>query len=723
MTGNFFLDWATIAVSLANVILMFWLGTTVLLNADRRPWGVWLAGGGLLLGATFFISHSAILGYGLDYIGRGLNLWWRIGWIPVVALPFTWYVMMLWYAGFWDDRKLCLPSRQRGWVLFTFCLLLGLVGWLIFASPLPSFIQVTQLKLTAGPTVAGVPLFLLIYSLYIILCIGLALNVLRHPAPSERMMGDQARQRARPWLIATSAVQFLVSLMVAGVITWILLSMRQGFSTNRYVRMSFTLAWLDLLIATLIAVAVVLLGQAIVSYELFTGKTLPRREFQRQWWNAVILASGYGLVIGWGFSLSVRPIYSLLLTTILMTLFYALLSWRSYAWRERYIRHLRPFVASQGLYEHLLAPPVALPAEVNVTLPFQALCEDVLGAGLAYLVPLGPLAPLVRPLRYPASRDEALPFQLEIAKTFREPAVMCVPLDPDRLGGALWAIPLWSERGLIGAFLLGPKRDGGLYTQEEIEIARASGERLIDTRASAEIARRMMNLQRQRLAESQVLDQQTRRVLHDDVLPHLHTTLLALNSEPAGNRTTSDVITLLTDVHRQISNLLREMPKTTAPTLVRLGLTGTLRQVIAEELADAFEAVTWQIEPAAEQTIQRLPLLITEVLFYAVREAMRNAAHHGRNKDPNRPLHLCLTVAIQDGLAICIEDDGVGMETTKTSPGNSGQGLALHSTMLAIVGGTLEVDSLPGTYTRITVRLPQAAIEALELTSGINQVI
>ena len=39
-------------------------------------------------------------------------------------------------------------------------------------------------------------------------------------------------------------------------------------------------------------------------------------------------------------------------------------------------------------------------------------------------------------------------------------------------------MPLWSERGLIGMLLLGPKRDGGLYTQEEIEIARASGERL-----------------------------------------------------------------------------------------------------------------------------------------------------------------------------------------------------------------------------------------------------
>jgi hypothetical protein len=50
----------------------------------------------------------------------------------------------------------------------------------------------------------------------------------------------------------------------------------------------------------------------------------------------------------------------------------------------------------------------------------------------------------------------------------------------------------------------------GLYTQEEIDIARAGGERLLDSLASAELARRLVVLQRQRLAESQVLDRRTR---------------------------------------------------------------------------------------------------------------------------------------------------------------------------------------------------------------------
>ncbi len=708
MTGHFYLDWAIMAVSLANVILFLWLGVTVLLNAERRTWGVWLAGGSLLLGAAFFISHSAILGYGLDFAGIGLNLWWRLGWLPVTALPFAWYVIMLWYTGHWGQ------VRHRSGLLLTLALLVGLVGWLIVASPLPTFSQLAQFKLSTGP---GFPLFLLIFPLYISLCNGLAVGALRHPVPSERMMGDEARRRARPWLLAASAVLMLVSLLVAGLIAWVLLNSRQGTFSGSYTTASLAVAWSDLIIAGLIGLAIILLGQAIVAYEVFTGKALPRREFKRQWYNAIILAGGYGLVVGWSFSLPFRPIYSLLLTTLLMTLFYALLSWRSYTWRERYIQHLRPFVTSQQLYERLLTPTGPMPPQaIDMTAPFQALCRDVLGAQLAYLIPLGALAPLVRPLAYPADRSLSTVPQAGLRVAPDPTPVLCVPVAPGQAGGARWAVPLWSERGQIGVFLLGPKQDGGLYTQEEIEIARASGERLIDTRASAEIAQRLMALQRQRLAESQLLDRQARRVLHDDVLPQLHTALLTLGGA-ANDKAKAETIALLTGLHHQLSDLLRQLPKTTAPALAHRGLVSAIQEVIVEELAGAFDRVAWQVEPAAEALARQLPALTSEVLFYAAREALRNAARHARPTEPARPLQLSVIVTAQAGLVIQIEDDGVGLDAAKSPNGGSGQGLTLHSTMLAIVGGTLDVESQPNAYTRVSIRLPQAAIKALTPSS------
>jgi signal transduction histidine kinase len=334
---------------------------------------------------------------------------------------------------------------------------------------------------------------------------------------------------------------------------------------------------------------------------------------------------------------------------------------------------------------------------------------------------------------------------------------MCVALDPARYGGAVWAVPLWSERGLIGVLLLGDKHDGGLYTQEEIEIARATGERLIDTQASAEMARRLMDLQRQRLAESQVIDRRTRRVLHDDVLPKLHAAMLMLSAvEPTTDdpfdtavpelvegqgrrRPTADdeghttryagdgashatrdmqheqVVALLADVHRQVANLLHAMPATAAPEVARLGLIGALRQAVEGELASAFDGVTWRIEPGAEDTAGAVPTLNAEVAFYAAREAIRNAARYGRNGEPSRPLHLAVFVARrhQDGakgggLEIAIQDDGVGMGAAGASAEGSGQGLGLHGTMMAVIGGALTAESVPGVYTRVTLALPDA---------------
>src|SRR3954454_6738904 len=86
MSGLLYLDWAILAVSLFNTILLMWLGLTVLLNAEGRgrP-GIWLAGGGLLVAAVLFISHSAMVGLGLSFVSQGMDFWWRASWVPAVA--------------------------------------------------------------------------------------------------------------------------------------------------------------------------------------------------------------------------------------------------------------------------------------------------------------------------------------------------------------------------------------------------------------------------------------------------------------------------------------------------------------------------------------------------------------------------------------------------------------------------------------------------------------
>ncbi|MBK8986796.1 MAG: hypothetical protein IPM39_12105 [Chloroflexi bacterium] len=710
MSGNLFLNWAIIAISFFNAILLLWLGVTVLLNSDRRTLGVWAASGWLLLGAAFFVSHTAIIGRGVITLGWASTIfWWTIAMVPAIILPFAWYVIMLWYSGFWNDPMSDLRRRQRPWLLLASGgLVLGLLslaaGMILLAVPSPNLYH---LRVFIRWSVAGIPLLAVGYSLFIVLCIGLALDALRRPGPPRHVMGDLARRRAHPWLVVASLTMLVVSFMLMGVMAWVVQDARQRTFYDIYLSASTTFAWLDVVVAGLLSFAILMLGQAVVSYEVFTGKSLPRRGLLRHWRSAILLAAGYSLIVGAAFAVELRLIYILLLTAVLMTLFFALFAWSSYVERERYIAQLRPFITSNRLYDQLLTQ--STPQEMDLGPAFRTLCTDVLDARLAYLAALGPMAPLVGPpLTFPHRENFTLPPLTDIAAQFSSPTTMTILLDPRRYQGAVWAVPLWSERGLIGVFLLGEKRGGGLYTQEEIEIARVSGERLIDTQASAEMARRLMLVQRERLAQTQIIDQQTRRVLHDDILPALQAAMIKMSSSQL-NGEAAQAVETLTAVHRQISDLLHDMPTITAPDVARLGLLPALQRAVDNEFRAAFDAVHWRISPAAQAKSPQIPNLTAEVVFYAAREAVRNAARYGRGDGQKRPFTLTFTADWQDGLLLTLEDNGVGLEMTSHNNKGSGQGLALHSTMMAVVGGTLAVESAPDQHTRVILSLPQIA--------------
>lgn len=281
----------------------------------------------------------------------------------------------------------------------------------------------------------------------------------------------------------------------------------------------------------------------------------------------------------------------------------------------------------------------------------------------------------------------------------------------------VFAVSLWNERGLIGVLLLGDKQSGGLYTQEEIEIARTVGEHLIDIKASIEMARRLISLQRQRLIQSQILDQQTRRVLHDEILPSIHTSILNLDGgESEQGMHIPELISQLEEIHRQLSNLLSSTSSTLAVEVRQLGFMGAVRKTIEVDLRGSFDDVIWEIQPEGEQELARIPTLIAEVLFFAVREAVRNAARHGKQNGAGTRFRLSVGLKVQDGLVITIEDNGVGFAIGEPfiTNGSSGQGLALHSTMMAVIGGLLTVASAPGQYTRVTLEMPETAWNSWE---------
>ena len=687
------------AVSLFNLVLLLWLGLTILLNAQQRNWGTYLSGTGFLVGALFFLLHTAALNYSLDTLLENSPIWWLILAAPVVALPFGWMILMLWYCGFWDDARSPLRRRTR----FPFALATALLVCQI------AVVWVGLPRFGASPFTDAEPnnitqflalrLLLWLYPMFLLCCTGTAVLALLRPQRAASWSREASQKRARPYLLGSSIVQLSISLAVAGALVFFALSGNRadlynlaGSVTSLYNVAGALAGWLDATDFALcagISLAVMLLGKAVVSFEIFTGKVLPRRGFWRQWRAVVILAAIYSGLVAVSLGFDVEGIYPLLLSTCLLGIILALFSHRAYADRARATGSLAPFVASGHLLPGLLAgDETRLQAAVDE--PFRALCEDVLNAGRAMLVARGEVAPLFgAPRLYPP----AMPAQaqwLELAARVGETeSVRSLPAGC----GMDYLVPLGAD-GQIGALLLGPRRDGGLYTLEEIEIARAAGEHLLDSGAGATLAARLVALQRQKVAQVVTLDRGARRALHDEILPLLHAALLF--PDEAAEK--------ITAAHRGISDLLRELP---APLpLEKRAFFEALRHEIEAELAGQFDGVSWQIAPDAEAASEALPPFLASTLYFAAREAVRNAARHGRGGEAARALKLEIGAVCKGDLLIWISDDGVGASEMSGQGGGSGSGLSLHAALLAVAGGSLAI-AYPGAGgTRVELQLP-----------------
>ncbi|PQV65542.1 Histidine kinase-, DNA gyrase B-, and HSP90-like ATPase [Abditibacterium utsteinense] len=715
---NWLVPWSETAISLFNTVLLLWLGITVLLNSRGRTWGNYLAGFGLLLGGAFFLAHSAALDYSLEALLDGSPVWWMFVAIPLIALPFGWLILMLWSCGFWDEKTSRLARRARfplGICVVLFALLLGLC---IYSAPRAHHLPFGEVNPMNSATYQGMRWIGLLYPPFLLLCTGAALYALCRPVPSGKMMTQEARRRARPYLLASSLVQFTVSVGVALALVFLGYLSYSNSLYGLYSQFLEALNFADLVVCTAISVAVMLLGKAIVSFEIFTGKILPRHGFLRQWRAVVVLAACYSCLLALCLGFELRPIYPILLTTALMSAFLAVLSFHASSDRERAARAIAPFVASHHSTLELLSGQVA-PEQPALEEPFHALCEEVLGAARAVLIARGAHASLCgAPRLYPP----ALPFnaqwtQIVAEMSAPEREVRALPRDC----GMNYLVPLGAattvkseETGApLGALLLGPKRDGGLYTLEEIEIARTTGQHLLDSQAGATLAARLVELQRHKLAQVQVLDRGARRTLHDDILPLLHGALLDLSSSNSTKNEAQpdshNAISLLTEAHKAISNLLREAPTSDSP-LARHDFFAALRREAEVELAGAFQGVEWEISQNAREFTSELPPLLADTLFFAAREAVRNAAKYGRGGDNLRTISLSVRALCEENFELDVCDNGIGIGTSKsgahTSGAGSGSGLALHAALLAIAGGSLRVESAPNDGARVILSLP-----------------
>ncbi len=675
--------WAQYAVSIFNFLLLLWLGLTVFLNARQRSWGTVLAGSGLLVGALFFALHTVALDYSLDTLLEQSPHWWAALAVPCVALPFGWLVLMLWYCGAWTTggRGLRRLTRLPFWGCvagMALLVILSLVGapsggWTPFGLDEENHVE----------SFWAVRAMIFVYPAFLLLCTGTSLLALLNASPLSSWRRAEAQRRARPLLLASSGSQFAVSLGVAVALVGLGL---RGVLNPDYALLNLTgqvAGWIDaadLTLITGIALSVLLFGKAIVSFEIFTGKILPRRGVWGQWRAIVCFAAFYALAIGGAWGLSWKPIYPLLLSSSCVSGFLAIFAWRALAERDRELGRLRAFV-SNGHWLETLTSGRDADLERAVSEPLAALCEGLIGASRAMLRPSPSLAPLFGP---PRVFPNHLPLDAKWNSLESQGETVRALSSED---GWTLVTRLGGERE-TGVLLLGPRRDGAIYTLEEIELARATGAYLLDIGSAGALAARLSALQKQKLAEIATLDRSAKRRLHDDILPLLHGALLGWNAPD------SDARDLIVQAHRDISDLLRELPSSnTAP----LDALASLERELKGELCGAFDRVSWKVNDNAQNAARALSPSLSQTLFFAGREALRNAARHARGSEAERELGLDFEAHVEgEGvgkrLVVQIEDDGIGsLASPRKDEESGGAGLGLHATMLAIAGGELAV--------------------------------
>lgn len=273
------------------------------------------------------------------------------------------------------------------------------------------------------------------------------------------------------------------------------------------------------------------------------------------------------------------------------------------------------------------------------------------------------------------------------------------------LGLALAAVPV-----LLALF--GPRRAESVRPQWAAARAEASGierfarltvergaalDREHDARLRAE-----ENLQVSRTQLDHSLEERIRlgRELHDNMSQTLYAVALTLESvrknmtaAPAIEKRLDQCMAELRRLNQEVRTHIRELE----PEQVRSEPFATaLAALLAAVAASDGVQIDHRIE---EDALHLIPPQHTADLINIVREALSNSVRHGGAR------RVTLRAARGDSaVALAISDDGNGFDSDSIS--RTGRGLANMQARAAAIGGSLQVESIPGKGTRVLLTLP-----------------
>lgn len=230
-------------------------------------------------------------------------------------------------------------------------------------------------------------------------------------------------------------------------------------------------------------------------------------------------------------------------------------------------------------------------------------------------------------------------------------------------------------------------------------------QRDVTERVRAKEAR--MRLQLRLIAAQEEERRRVSRELHDQIgqyLPALMVGLKSLKQSAAAAPQAAAQAEELHDLAARIAQDIHALARDLRPAaLDEFGLESALAGY-AEEWAGRYGAeVDFHCNGFAERSA-RLPLEVETTLYRIAQEALTNIHKHAQASFVGIILN-----RTQAGVSLIVEDDGAGFDieaTVSAPPAERRLGLLGMRERVALVGGTIQIESAPGAGTTIVVNLP-----------------
>ena len=191
------------------------------------------------------------------------------------------------------------------------------------------------------------------------------------------------------------------------------------------------------------------------------------------------------------------------------------------------------------------------------------------------------------------------------------------------------------------------------------------------------------------------------RELHDETGQSLTALLVGLRAieEQAVTTDLRSVAQRLRGVASQTVDDVGRLARGLHPSVLDdLGLAAAVRR----HVGDRARSLGWSVDLRLESVVsRRFPPLVQTTMYRILQEALTNVVRHAAARAVG--VELKLEGAM---LELVVRDDGVGFDPATAQPDASGLGLHGIAERVALLGGSVEIDSRPGRGTVVRARVP-----------------